>query len=425
MRFEEARFSHDGFDYILVERGRAPFAQGFLRLEPLDGYRAQAIVTRAITTQSASPDWRLLDLLGIEEHPYNLCTSALERLIEARFLGTHRPDLYRIAREPLAVRRPAATTDAPPLTATTLEAQPRSYVVVEVVSGTGAPLPGVRLALTAPDGSVHTLATGADGMARLEGIDPGTCAIVVPAIDMRRWEADGGAATRVRTEPGRMHVVQPGECLALLAHRNGIADWRELWDHPENAGLKAKRKSPHVLLPGDSVALPGIDVGQLERSTDATHRITVTGSAAEVELVLVLRDHEGDALAGEAYELTFVHEGRSQKRSGQLSGSGELRESVPVAVRSADLFLTALGIHRRLAVGRLDPIKDEGAAPVQTGVLARLIALGHGSRKAGGGPHADLRAAVRSFQELVMGIRDPTGELDEATCTKLEEAYGV
>ena len=52
------------------------------------------------------------------------------------------------------------------------------------------------------------------------------------------------------------HVGQPGDHVSRIADENGFGSWETLWDHPDNAELKAKRKNPNVLAEGDEVAIP-------------------------------------------------------------------------------------------------------------------------------------------------------------------------
>ena len=48
------------------------------------------------------------------------------------------------------------------------------------------------------------------------------------------------------------YVVKQGDYLAKIARAHGYTDYNALWNAPENQGLRAKRKSPNVLYPGDN-----------------------------------------------------------------------------------------------------------------------------------------------------------------------------
>src|SRR5262249_62216365 len=47
-------------------------------------------------------------------------------------------------------------------------------------------------------------------------------------------------------------VVAQGENVLTLAWAAGL-DWKSVWNHPSNAGLRQTRKDPNALLPRDSL----------------------------------------------------------------------------------------------------------------------------------------------------------------------------
>src|SRR5579862_4427830 len=99
----------------------------------------------------------------------------------------------------------------------------------------------------------------------------------------------------------RRHVVRQGECLSLIAARYGFADWRTLYDHPQNAALKRKRPNPNVLEPGDVVAIPERRIKEMTVASGQVHRFRMR--VARKVLRLRLLDHDAP-LANEPYALT-------------------------------------------------------------------------------------------------------------------------
>ena len=50
--------------------------------------------------------------------------------------------------------------------------------------------------------------------------------------------------------------VSPGDCFASIAKANGFFNYRTLYDHADNAALKAKRINPNQLVEDDVVRVP-------------------------------------------------------------------------------------------------------------------------------------------------------------------------
>ena len=65
----------------------------------------------------------------------------------------------------------------------------KSWIEIELVDEESNPVPGEAYRITLPDG--ETVAEGTldeKGLARLEGIDSGTCKITFPELDKDAWE---------------------------------------------------------------------------------------------------------------------------------------------------------------------------------------------------------------------------------------------
>src|SRR4051812_7845845 len=52
------------------------------------------------------------------------------------------------------------------------------------------------------------------------------------------------------------YTVRPGDSLSSIATRNGFSSWRDIYDHPDNALLRARRPTPNVIVPGDVIIIP-------------------------------------------------------------------------------------------------------------------------------------------------------------------------
>jgi len=62
---------------------------------------------------------------------------------------------------------------------------------------------------------------------------------------------------------------QTGDSLYTIAKEEGFLNWRSIYDAPENESLRVLRPNPQVLLPGDVVVIPDVELpGTPCRSTN-------------------------------------------------------------------------------------------------------------------------------------------------------------
>jgi type VI secretion system secreted protein VgrG len=64
----------------------------------------------------------------------------------------------------------------------------KTWIELELVDEADQPVPGEPYEVELPDGKIATGTTGADGVARVEGVEPGTCKIRFPRLDKDAWE---------------------------------------------------------------------------------------------------------------------------------------------------------------------------------------------------------------------------------------------
>lgn len=210
------------------------------------------------------------------------------------------------------------------------------------------------------------------------------------------------------------HVVAQGDCFSKIAKRYGFADYKVIYDHPDNAELKKKRPNPNVLRPGDSIQIPDLALKQVDAAAGKTHRFKV--KLAEKALRLALNGADGKPLAGVDYELDL---GEKKPRKGTTDGDGKLEEPIPHDCTSA-----ALTIEDRVLVlnlGHLNPVAKANDAEC-SGAQGRLKNLGYDPGPADGKYGTRTRAALAVFQaDHDLSI---TGKLDDATLDKLEKVHG-
>jgi hypothetical protein len=230
--------------------------------------------------------------------------------------------------------------------------------------------------------------------------------------------------------------VQPGDCIQSIAAEFGFAP-DTVWDHGDNAELRALRKNPDLLMPGDTVVVPEKRIKTHDGATGKRHLFRRRGVPAKLRLrilgpLLCLPkaapppdpaaelvegprpgDPEQGPLADAAYRISVDG---GPWRTGKTDADGFLEMSIPPRARRAELVLEPDTERERsiaLELGGLDPIATE------SGVRQRLANLGF---PAGSSGAAELDRALSSFQathELAV-----TGELDEPTRARLLEIHG-
>lgn len=208
------------------------------------------------------------------------------------------------------------------------------------------------------------------------------------------------------------HRVAQGECVGSIAARLGV-DWREVWDHPNNAALRERARDPSALLPGDALFVPEPAAKWEARATGASHKFKLAPAGAEVRLRFV----DGDApVAGASYRF-FVTGMEEPVREGKTDGDGRLVEAIGSDATEAVVEFPERKLMYRLRLGHLDPVGEV------SGAQARLAQLGfyHGRVS---GELDDATALALWGLQLREGL-PATGELDAATQAKLRELYGM
>jgi len=238
------------------------------------------------------------------------------------------------------------------------------------------------------------------------------------------------------------YQVQPGDCLLSIAFEHGHV-WETLWDHPSNSEVKQVREKPQLLVPGDLLHIPDLQLREESVATAAKHRFRRKGVPAKFILRLTertLREQDAPADSGdpppppeEEHEVTpadatyeFEDKPLANKRyspvvdgnltSGQTDGDGKIELTIPPNAREGRLTLepgTPAERSFTIRLGHLDPIST------RSGVVQRLSNLGY---RVGSGDDESLRRALIQFQ-TAQGL-DPTGELDDAVRDALEQTHG-
>ncbi len=207
--------------------------------------------------------------------------------------------------------------------------------------------------------------------------------------------------------PGTNHTVGKGESLASIAKENGFL-WKTLWDHGNNAELKAQRRNPNQLVEGDVLFLPEKGKKEVGKPVDARHKFKRRGEPTRLKLQLL---NMGEPRRNEPYTLTFGDE----VIHGTTDADGKIDQPIPGETKTATLSLGDGAEVYEVAIGELDPIDEI------TGVQHRLSNLGFDCEGEDGEIGDATRDALRRFQRA-NGLEE-TSEPDAATKAKLTELH--
>lgn len=205
-----------------------------------------------------------------------------------------------------------------------------------------------------------------------------------------------------------LHEVRKGDCISSIAFEYGFFP-DTIWNHPQNAELKAKRQDPNVLFSGDRVFIPDIRIREEPRDTGQDHWFRRKGLP---HLLKIQMRYFEEPWPG----LTYTLQIDGEARTGTTDGDGWLIEPIPPTAEQATLILED-GTEYELQLGTLAPIDEI------VGVQDRLRNLGYFDFPSNGTLDADTEAAIASFQ--ASHDLEVSGEMDGATCSLLQELTGA
>lgn len=200
----------------------------------------------------------------------------------------------------------------------------------------------------------------------------------------------------------RVHVAAEGESVESIAYQYGHF-WETVWNAPENASLRALRKEPNILVPGDAVTVPALREKSVAVATTRVHTFRRRGvpSVLRVQLLAANRPRAG---------LAFTVTAGAMTRTGTTDAAGWVVCYLMPDVTRGELRLDATGERFTFQVGTVGPPET------RRGQQTRLRNLGYGRE---GMAFEDCMRAFQRSQRL-----PETGEADEATIAALQAAHG-
>lgn len=205
------------------------------------------------------------------------------------------------------------------------------------------------------------------------------------------------------------YVVESGDCISSIARESGHF-WKKLWDLPENAELKRVRKDPNILLEGDLVTVPPLEMKEESCATEKTHKFVRKGEPAKLRLQIMTEDNKPRANS------KYVLDIDGALSRGKTDGDGKVEVWIPPHAREGKITFCDDNCAINLKLGGLDPIDQ------LSGIKGRLNNLGYNCGATDENLNAATRAALKHFQEK-NGL-EASGSPDDQTRSKLQEVHG-
>jgi hypothetical protein len=209
--------------------------------------------------------------------------------------------------------------------------------------------------------------------------------------------------TKKTINPGT-YKAKTDDCISSIGFESGFFP-ETLWELPENAALKKKRKNLNVLQEGDSIHIPEVRKRTFACQTGKAHKFKLKGVPEKLKLRFL---KDGEPRKGLDYEL----EVDGKKFEGKTDDNGVLEHWITPNSKKAKLIGHDLGTYN-FSLGGLDPVEND------SGARARLYNMGY-LEDLKGDENAYTKA-LRLFQEK--NDLEMTGELDSATQEKLIKSH--
>lgn len=181
-------------------------------------------------------------------------------------------------------------------------------------------------------------------------------------------------------------IVGDGDSCTNIAHAAGHTV-NKVWNHGQNAALKAKRKDPNVLFPGDELFVPDIETEEIDCPVDQKHTFKLTSEPAKFRTQLFMLD---EPRKNEAY--TLVIDGKVY--TGTTDGDGKLEHEIPADAQGGTLMLKGGKEKYPIRIGYLNPVAET------SGVQQRLNNLGFNAGTEDGQMNDATRKALTAFQKV-------------------------
>jgi hypothetical protein len=206
------------------------------------------------------------------------------------------------------------------------------------------------------------------------------------------------------------HVVRAGEDVQTIAYRYRVEP-EQIWQHPDNDGLREKGRSATVLHPGDLVYVPDPPAVRKVLIAPGSHT-EFQGFVPRTSIKIRFQERDGTPRSHQR----FIAESSVLRQEGITDDEGIAEFEVRMDARTVRVTLPDAAIQYAVSIGDLDPIEEV------SGIQSRLRALGYFGGPVDGIETPALRAAIERFQRTY-GI-PVRGEIDTETREELSKSFG-
>jgi hypothetical protein len=215
------------------------------------------------------------------------------------------------------------------------------------------------------------------------------------------------------------YKVKQGDCISSIADKYNLST-ETIWNHPDNAELKEKRKDPNILFKDDVIVIPDKETKEEACETGQLHSFRRKGIPPKVSLCLM----DGDKHRKNLDYRIFV-DGKIIK--GKTDSKGTIDEFVPSSAKRGELVIDETGEKYNLELGKLDPISEE------SGIRQRFENL---SKLRPGADQKEFESAIVNFKIEYCGLEIPEDgsqddkayedyiKIDQKMTDKLLEIHG-
>jgi N-acetylmuramoyl-L-alanine amidase len=185
------------------------------------------------------------------------------------------------------------------------------------------------------------------------------------------------------------HTVEQGEHISRIANEHGFR-YLTVWNHSDNSTLRAERKDPNILFPGDVVVIPDREMRTEPAATDNKHLYVQKDGPLKLRIAFFNLDRDAVPNAD-----CVLQVGSAPNRL-HTDGNGQVEQEIDKSSENGSIELDYPDAQNCLKwpikIGHLDPIDKE------SGWRGRLLNLGYFTAGVDNTELERLRSAVEEFQ---------------------------